>query len=104
MDCRVKPGNDEMCVARLCAIISPELQLSNSRAGSPVLFEAPGTPWSSSPWPNKARGAERRAAHLLETASRRGDAARALAKARTPLGAPPWRFLAVGTVLPAARQ
>jgi hypothetical protein len=40
-------------------------QLSNSHAGSPVLFEAPGTPLSQIPPANKRGGAERRKAHQL---------------------------------------
>ena len=44
MDCRVKPGNDEVCVAHSSPTTSAPIQLSNSHVESPVLFEAPGAP------------------------------------------------------------
>jgi hypothetical protein len=44
MDCRVKPGNDEKYVASATSNNFFPIHLSNSHAGWPVLFEAPGTP------------------------------------------------------------
>src|SRR5215218_5806585 len=85
MDCRVKPGNDEVCVARSCATTSAPIQLSNSRAEAPVLFE------------RRVRLRPLSLAKQSEGSGAPGGAAcnivRALlAKSAAPTGAPPETF------------